>query len=74
MAIYLHGCVEQIAKQKAAGTTPTKGIVTRGSKRGYQQNKGAEAAQMSKIDVMAAICKTGHGAKRKKKESQNYSL
>jgi hypothetical protein len=56
------------------GTTPTKKIVTQGSKGGYQQNKGAEAAQMSKIEVMAAICKTGHGAKRKKKESKNYSL
>lgn len=64
---------EADCKQKAAGTTPTKGIVTRRSKRGYQQNNRAEAAQMPKIEVMAAICKTGNGAKRKK-ESQNYSL
>jgi hypothetical protein len=33
------------------GTTPTKGIVTQGSKGGYQQNKGAEAAQMSNIVI-----------------------
>jgi hypothetical protein len=37
------------------GTTPTKGIVTQGSKGGYQQNKGAEAAQMSKITGFLSV-------------------